>query len=74
MGRWGGAEFLALLPFTDRSGAEVVAERVRAAVALAPVVVGDNLVPVSVSIGVAARKDEQSDALAADADAAMYAA
>ncbi len=74
VGRWGGEEFLALLPFTDRDGAEVVAERVRAAVALAPVVVGDRLIPVSVSVGVAARRDEQSDALVANADAAMYAA
>lgn len=74
VGRWGGEEFLVLLPFTDRHGAEVVAERVRAAVALAPGVVADQLVPVTVSIGAATREDELSDALAAKADTAMYAA
>lgn len=56
------------------AGAEVVAERVRAAVALAPEVVADRLVPVSVSIGAATRGDERSDTLVAKADGAMYAA
>jgi len=74
VGRWGGEEFLAVLHSTDRSEAEVVAERVRAAVSSAAVVVGDQLVPVSVSIGAAARLDEQADTLVHDADTAMYAA
>ncbi len=32
VGRWGGEEFLALLPDTDAAGAEIVAERLRRAV------------------------------------------
>ena len=36
-GRWGGEEFLVILPRTDLDGALVVAERVRSATAAAPV-------------------------------------
>ena len=53
VGRWGGEEFLAVLPSTDCRGATIVAERVREAVALGAFVVDGVLVPVSVSIGVA---------------------
>lgn len=74
VGRWGGEEFLALLPSTDHNGAAVVAERVRDAVSSAAVVVGGRLVPVSVSIGAATLRLDQADALVAEADAAMYAA
>lgn len=74
VGRWGGEEFLAILPSTGASGAEVVAERVRHTVSSAPVVEGDRLIPVSVSIGVAMLEGEEGDELVAQADAAMYAA
>lgn len=74
VGRWGGEEFLAILPSTDIGKAERGAERVRESVSSMPVVVGDQLVPVSVSIGAAASTGDESDALVAEADAAMYAA
>ena len=74
VGRWGGQEFLVLLPWTDDSQAEVVAERVRGAVSFTAEV-GNQLVPVSVSIGVAAHvPGDKSDVLIAQADAAMAAA
>ena len=74
VGRWGGEEFLAVLPHTDRSGAQRVAERVREAISLTPVVVGDQLIPISVSIGAAALTGDHSDGLVSEADTAMYAA
>ncbi|HEY1331835.1 MAG TPA: diguanylate cyclase [Actinomycetota bacterium] len=52
--RWGGEEFLAVLPDTDVDGAATIAERLRRTIQLAPVPVGEILVDVSVSIGVAA--------------------
>ncbi|HEX2040445.1 MAG TPA: diguanylate cyclase, partial [Acidimicrobiales bacterium] len=51
-GRWGGEEFLVLLPQTELDGAMAVAERMRASVADDPVAVSDGTsVEVTVSIG-----------------------
>jgi diguanylate cyclase (GGDEF)-like protein/hemerythrin-like metal-binding protein/PAS domain S-box-containing protein len=69
-GRWGGEEFVLLLPETGPVGAQRVAERVRAALVQA-VFAGD--VRVTVSLGVAARRPGESFAeLLRRADAAMY--
>jgi diguanylate cyclase (GGDEF)-like protein len=67
--RYGGEEFLVLLPETPPPGARLVADRLRAGVSAL-----DNLpVPVSVSIGVAsAVQDETPEALLARADEALY--
>ena len=51
VGRWGGEEFVAVLPTTNLPGAVVVAERVRAAVAIEPVCVVDRDTHVTVSVG-----------------------
>ncbi len=51
--RFGGEEFAILLPETDLAGAHVVAERVRAAIAGAPVAVEGRTVPITGSLGVA---------------------
>ena len=52
--RWGGEEFLCLLPGTACDGGKSLAERVRSAVASQPVDLGDGRsVSVTVSIGVA---------------------
>ncbi len=72
VGRWGGEEFLAILPDTNLDGVARVGERVRDAVAGTPVAIGDELVAVTVSVGAAIRVDHDSDALVASADAAMY--
>ena len=74
VGRWGGEEFLAVLPATDLAGAARVAERVREAVAGTALVIGAEVLAVTVSVGAAVRIDEDSDALVASADAAMYTA
>ena len=75
-GRYGGEEFLVLLAQTDLSGACLVAEKVRLAVAALAIPHPDSpLGRVTVSIGVAARTAEDTsdvEALLASADAALY--
>jgi len=70
LGRFGGEEFVVLLPETTQEDAMVVGERIRAAVAL-PVA---GLPPITVSIGVASNRpdDAQIDALLGRADRALY--
>ena len=73
VGRYGGEEFIAVLPDTDAAGARQLAERVRAAVARLPAVAGGR--PVSVTVGVASATAHElvdAAALVAAADAALY--
>jgi diguanylate cyclase (GGDEF)-like protein len=72
LGRWGGEEFLALLPNTDSSGAAVAAERVRCAANAAPIIAGEQALRVTVSIGCATTMDEPGDRLLPRADSALY--
>lgn len=79
VGRWGGEEFLVILPGTDLAGAETVARDVAAAVGRLAIprggTAGDG--PVTVSIGVAAvtpAGDHGVQALVGHADRALYAA
>lgn len=75
VGRYGGEEFLAVLPGRDAAQAEVVAERLRAAIAARAIggQAGDG--GLTVSIGVAALcAGDSVDALIERADQAMYAA
>ena len=51
--RWGGEEFIVLLPDTDHSIAMKVAERLRAGVAASVIAVGDAPIPVTMTFGVA---------------------
>ena len=53
VGRWGGEEFLVVLPETDLAGGVIVGERIRAAVACDPVGTADHDIHVTVSIGCA---------------------
>jgi len=70
LGRFGGEEFVLLLPETTQEEAIGVAERIREAVA-APAA---GLPPITVSIGVAANRpdDAHIDVLLARADKALY--
>jgi diguanylate cyclase (GGDEF)-like protein/hemerythrin-like metal-binding protein/PAS domain S-box-containing protein len=69
-GRWGGEEFLILLPDTGPSGADRVAERLRAAIEAFSFPGG---IRVTASLGVAGRRPGESFApLLARADKAMY--
>jgi two-component system cell cycle response regulator len=75
VGRWGGEEFVIALPNTDQDGAQVVAERLRDAIAGLKVVnaTGKEM-PLSASIGIAELEPglESLDQLVDRADRAMY--
>ncbi len=73
--RLGGDEFALLLPETDAAGAEVVGERLVAAVAAEPLEFGDREVRLGVSIGIAtfsAGEARSAEELLAAADRALY--
>jgi diguanylate cyclase (GGDEF)-like protein len=72
--RFGGEEFVVLLPNTDLEGAKVLAERIRTAVAKNPVEHGSIVIVFTVSIGISQyRKGMQNiDELIKEADIALY--
>jgi two-component system, cell cycle response regulator len=72
LARWGGDEFVAILPATDRAGALRAAERMRAAVAAEPIDVRGAQVPVTISVGWAHWVGDTPDDLLARADRALY--
>ena len=74
LARYGGDEFIVLLPETPPKGAFEVAERIRDAVVGAPLEVDAKRVVCSVSIGVASHPADGNtmDAVVARADRAMY--
>jgi diguanylate cyclase (GGDEF)-like protein len=75
IGRYGGEEFGLILRRTDRSGAGVLATKLRDALTDQPAVVGaGETIPVRVCIGIAAYPDDAVSAgeLAQLADAALY--
>lgn len=53
LGRWGGEEFLCILPDTHESETERIAQRVRQQVIQQPLFVNEQQVPLTLSIGVA---------------------
>jgi diguanylate cyclase (GGDEF)-like protein len=78
LGRYGGEEFMVLLPGTDLHGAAQLAEQLRQAVQAAPCEWQGQHIPFTVSIGVAASADTPADpsrtseALLQAADQALY--
>jgi diguanylate cyclase (GGDEF)-like protein len=74
--RYGGDEFIVLLPDTPAKGAMEVAERIRTRIAAMALPVNGTSVTASVSIGFACYPEDGGtlDALAAHADGALYSA
>jgi len=72
--RYGGDEFIVLLPETPPKGALDVAERIRAAIGTRPLAINGQQVACTVSIGIACYPEDGRtlDALAARADRALY--
>ena len=73
VGRWGGEEFLVVLPNTADQGAAELAERLRQVVADTPCRLADgDEVQVTISVGCAASLIDDAGRLVRSADAAMY--
>jgi diguanylate cyclase (GGDEF)-like protein len=72
--RYGGDEFIVLLPETPPKGAMDVAERIRNAIGSRPLALDGQQLSATVSIGVACYPEDGRtlDALAARADRALY--
>jgi two-component system cell cycle response regulator len=74
LGRWGGEEFLVLLPQTNALGARTLAERLRVRTGATPVQSSNGAVNVTISIGGAAAEGPGEHELLALADKQLYAA
>jgi diguanylate cyclase (GGDEF)-like protein len=77
LGRYGGDEFLAVVPGCDPAAAARFAESFRARIDRKAIETPDGLIPVTLSLGVAALegfRKVRSDALIRIADAALYSA
>ncbi|PIR41577.1 MAG: hypothetical protein COV31_00510 [Candidatus Yanofskybacteria bacterium CG10_big_fil_rev_8_21_14_0_10_46_23] len=73
VGRWGGEEFIILLPDTDQVGLKIVGEKVRRGLEIAPVVFASQAISVTASIGGAVIVgDEELAQGIKRADEAMY--
>jgi two-component system, cell cycle response regulator len=71
-GRWGGEEFLVILPGTGLDGTRHVAERICAATAATPITAEGHRITVTVSGGCAIGPAASPDVLVSTADAQMY--
>ena len=71
--RTGGEEYLLILPASTLDAARILAERIRVAVGERPLLVDQQRIPVTVSLGVACVMGEVDlDELSQEADRAMY--
>lgn len=74
LGRYGGEEFLLILPETPAEGAVLLADRIRAAIAATPVIFNEFEIPVTTSLGVQILTPEHArpEDWMAQADEALY--
>ena len=73
VGRYGGEEFLLILHRADLSTARMVAERIRSRIVATPIDLSEELLDVTISMGVAmAKPDEEVNSLVERADKALY--
>lgn len=75
IGRWGGEEFILLFEQITLADAQLLAEKVRLAIAAKPVIFETQVINISTSIGIAMNRDlnaHSTDPLLAAADEALY--
>jgi diguanylate cyclase (GGDEF)-like protein len=75
LARYGGDEFVLLLPDTNTEGARLTAERIRERIQSTPLTVGNNKISITASMGVASYPDHGADyeQVFEAADTALYA-
>ena len=75
-GRYGGDEFIALLPRTTMEEARIVGERMRASVAAIHIEAGQGILSLTISLGIvqSTHLDDSIEHLFLRADQALYAA
>lgn len=72
--RWGGEEFVLLLPETDLAGARVLTEKVRERIEALRVLCGEREIPVTITLGLTeSDASDTLDAVRSRADEALYA-
>ena len=73
VGRWGGEEFLLLLPETDIVGGEALAEKIRKSVEETPYIFSNKKIPVTITLGVSVYdRLMELETTIKSADKAMY--
>jgi len=73
IGRYGGEEFLLVLPECDTAGAMTLAERLRTTIATKALTLAEGMTPLTVSLGVATSSlARETESLISAADAALY--
>ena len=73
VGRYGGEEFIIILPTTAREQVETITERIRASIEHQAFRLNGNRIPITASLGVVtASKDSDAEEMVKGADAAMY--
>ena len=72
IGRYGGEEFLIVIPGSDAAGAETLANRIREEIAECPISTLEGMIDLTISLGVAVGHTEDADALIGAADSALY--
>lgn len=71
--RWGGEEFLVMLPETDINGAQIAAEKIRSKVEKEPFKYGEESISLTITLGVSEfRNEENIDDAIKHADEALY--
>jgi len=71
--RWGGEEFLLLLPQTDGEGAFILAEKIRQSLEDADYIYQDQLLKLTMTLGIAVYKEGMTiDEVIKNADIAIY--
>jgi diguanylate cyclase (GGDEF)-like protein len=74
LGRYGGEEFMVVLPETDIKGAIILAERLRLAIETKPITAEGEALSIAISLGVTELHEKTSsyEQLIAEADAGLY--
>ena len=72
VGRYGGEEFLIVVPASDVVGTTAVAERIRSGISETPIITEAGAVAVTASLGIAVSADRETKDVLRSADAALY--